>query len=318
MFWRQAVESGQVTGAEAGALPLARNIARIVAVPITVEDATRGVLLAGLPRGRTSLESLERLEQRALLAAQVLQQKERRSERARSETWRLALLEASEQPVVLVDRSGFLRGMSLGARKILWQDADPSLPAVRWNKPELRFVELLRPREWERASCWLQSGPRRPSPDAAPEILSVQVKDGTRVECRRLDLSSADYVAVGVARAAAVSSERRKEDVEAELRQTVDWMTEGVAVFDETGGLRAANEHFYRLLGLTRDDAEGLRTLQDILAKAAPHAADPEEFARRWRAAARTRRGLSRDQRAATVSVAHGANRETCFSRTTR
>ena len=282
MFWRQAVETGQVAGAEAGALPLARNIARIVAIPLTADGATRGVLLAGLPRGRTSLESLERLERRALLAAQALQQKDRWSERARTESWRLALLESSEQPVVLLDRGGFLRGMSRGARKIFPQDA--AVPVVRWEKPELRFVELFRPRDWENVSRWLQSGAGDSSLPAAAGILKTQLKDGTAVDCRRLDLSTGEFLAVGIERAAAQSGERRKEDVEAELRQTVDWMTEGVVVFDDAGGIRAANERFCRMLGLNREEAAGLRTLEDLLGKAAPHAADPEEFARRWRA----------------------------------
>jgi signal transduction histidine kinase/CheY-like chemotaxis protein len=282
MFWRQTVETGQVTGAEPGPLPLARNIARIVAIPLSADGATCGVLLAGLPRGRASLENLERLEQRAQLATQVLRQKERWSERARAETWRLALLESSERPVVLLDRSGFLRGMSQGARKIF--SADAAIPVVRWEKPELRFVELFRPREWERVSRWLQSDTGDYLPDAAAGILKAPLKDGTEVECRRLELSAAEFLAVDVERAGAEPGERRKEDVEAELRQTVDWMTEGVAVFDEAGGIRAANEHFYRMLGLTREEAAGLRTLDDLLGKVAAHAADPEEFARRWRA----------------------------------
>jgi signal transduction histidine kinase len=276
MYWRQAVETGQVTGAEAGALPLARNIARIVAIPIAVEGVTRGALLAGLPSGRTGMETLERLEQRALLAAQVFRQKEWRSERARTEAWRLALLERSDQPVALVDRNGFLRGWSQGARKVLSRES--GLPALRWENPELRFVELFRPREWERVSGWLQSGATETA-----RILNAQLKDGTAVECRRLDLSSQKFLAVNVKRAGAEPGERRKEDIEAELRQTVGWMTEGVVVFDEAGGIRAANEHFFRLLGLTREEAPGLRTLEDLLGKVAPSAADPEAFARGWR-----------------------------------
>ncbi|HEV8075136.1 MAG TPA: response regulator [Candidatus Acidoferrum sp.] len=293
MFWRQAVETGQVTGAEAGALPLARNIARIVAIPLTAEGTTRGVLLAGLPRGRTSLESLERLERRALLATQVLQQQDRCSERAQAESWRSALLDASDQSVVLLDRSGFLRGISRGARKIFSRDA--GVPVVRREKRELRFVELFLPREWERVSRWLQSGAGDSSPEAAAEILKTQLKDDTGVECHRLDLSTAEFLAVGVERAADEPGERRKEDVEAELRQTVDWMTEGVVVFDESGGIRAANESFYRLLGLTREEAAGLRTLGELLGKAAPYAADPEEFARRWRALAELQEEVSQE-----------------------
>jgi signal transduction histidine kinase len=283
MFWRQAVETLQVTGAEPGALPLARTIARVVAIPLTSDGAARGVLLAGLPRGRTSLESLERLEQRALLAAQVLQQIERRSEWARAETWRLALLESSDHPVVLLDRRGFLKGLSQGARRVLSLGA--ATPAARLEKPEVRFAELFRPREWERVSRWLQSGAGgSPSGDAAAGVLNAQLKDGTSVDCRRLDLSTVELLAVGVERAPTGPGERRKEDVEAELTQTVGWMTEGVVVFDDAGGIRSANEKFYRLLGVTPEEAAGLRSLEDLLGKVSPYAADPEEFARRWRA----------------------------------
>jgi signal transduction histidine kinase len=284
MFWRQVVDTGQVMGAEAGALPLARDIARIVGIPLVFEGATRGVLLAGLPRARTSLESLERLEHRALLAAQVLQQQARWSERARAETWRMALLESSDQPVVLLDQHGFLKGTSRGARKIL--PADALAADGRSERQDLRFAELFPPREWERVNRWLQSGEGIFPPGASVSTLTVQRTDGTAVECRWLELSSPGFLAVGVECAAAEPGQRRIEDVEAELRQTVDWMTEGVAVFDEAGGIRAANEHFYRMMGISRDEMPGLHTLEDLLGKISPYAADPQDFARRWRALA--------------------------------
>jgi signal transduction histidine kinase/CheY-like chemotaxis protein len=302
MFWRQAIETGQVTGAEASALPLARNIARIVAIPLSYEGATHGVLLAGLPQGRTSLEGLERLEHRALLATQVIKQKERWSERARAEQWRMALLESSEYPVALLDRGGFLQGMSQGARKILMPEAASSAmpsampPAVPNDRKEVRFVELFRPREWERVNRWLQPAAGSHAMDAAAGILKAQLKDGTSVECRQLDLSGPDFLAVDVERTGAAPDERRKEDVEAELRQTVAWMTEGVALFDEAGGLRVANEQFYRMLGLAREEAAGLRTLEDLLSAVSPHAADPQEFARRWRALGELREEESQEE----------------------
>jgi hypothetical protein len=61
MFWRRAVETGQTIGAEANSLPLAREIARIVAIPLLCEGVARGVLLAGLPPARTNSETMERL-----------------------------------------------------------------------------------------------------------------------------------------------------------------------------------------------------------------------------------------------------------------
>ncbi|HKM66917.1 MAG TPA: PAS domain-containing protein [Candidatus Acidoferrum sp.] len=283
MFWRQTVETGQITNAEAGGLPLAREIARIVAIPLAWEGATHGVLIAGLPRGRNHAEGIERLERRALLAAQVLQQKARLAERARMESWQRALLESSEQPVLLVDHGGFLRGMSRGAKKIL--AGESAVGALRWEKPELRFVELFRPREWERANRWLQSGRAglRRGGEAEPEPLSVQLQKGSGVECRRLDLSSGEFLAVAIEPAASATRERRKEDVEAELRQTVNWMEEGVVLFDEGGGIRAANERFFRLLGLTSEEAAGAHTFEDLLLLVAGHAVNPEEFSRKWR-----------------------------------
>jgi hypothetical protein len=158
MFWRQAVETYQMTGAEAGALPLARGIARIVALPLVFAGQAHGVLLAGLPHGLGSAESMERLEHRASLAAQALQQKARQAEHTELEKWQQALLESSEQPVLLVDGGGFLRGLSRGARVVLARDA--AACAVRRDKPVVRFAELFRPREWERANQWRQAGGR--------------------------------------------------------------------------------------------------------------------------------------------------------------
>jgi signal transduction histidine kinase/CheY-like chemotaxis protein len=76
-LWRKAVANGRLTGAEAGRLPLAKQISRIVAIPLQRGNSILGVLLAGLPRRGASLEHLERLETRALLASEVLEQEKR-------------------------------------------------------------------------------------------------------------------------------------------------------------------------------------------------------------------------------------------------
>jgi len=116
------------------------------------------------------------------------------------------------------------------------------------------------------------------------EILKAELKDGTAVECRRLELSGAEFLALGVELPDAIAGERRKEDVEAELRQTVGWMTEGVGgVWTKPAAIRAANEHFYRMVGLSPEEAAGMRTLDELLDLVSSHASDPREFARRWR-----------------------------------
>ena len=282
MFWRRVVETGEAVGAEATALPLARNIARIVALPLAYEGAVHGVLFAGLSRRRTNPEDMERLERRALLAAQVLQQQARMAERARTEAWRQALLASSDQPILLLDRRGFLRGMSRGAAAILARTAQAA--KLQWDKPEVRFAELFRPREWERANRWLQQETAAATqPEGAEEVLRASLKDSTEVDCRRLNLQSSEFLGVTLERSPRYPRERSREDVEEELRQTVGWMEEGVAVFDEAGGVRAANERFHRMLGLTPQEAAEAGTFEDLLRIAAPHARDPESFARNWR-----------------------------------
>jgi len=81
-LWRQAVENQHVVGAEAGHLPLAKDISRILALPLACGKQIIGVLLAGLPRQKANLEELERLELRGMLAAEVLAL-EQRAEAAR-------------------------------------------------------------------------------------------------------------------------------------------------------------------------------------------------------------------------------------------
>jgi signal transduction histidine kinase len=279
MFWRQAVETGRRTIAEPGALPLARDIAKIVALPISFHGATCGVLLAGIPRHGREIESLERLEQCAWLAAQVMQHRSQLAERAQVEIWREALLESSDQPVLLVDRFGFLRGMSRGARKILLVDSPPA----RQTRSELRFAELFRPREWERASRWLLTPAAGALVKDGKGVLRAELKDGRKLVSQPIDLPGTEFFALAIDVDSEETKERGVEEVEEELRQTVNWMDEGVAVFDEAGGIRAANERFQRMLGLTPEEAADLHTLEELLRKVSRNAADPEDFARRWR-----------------------------------
>jgi len=347
MFWRRAVETGEAVEAKPEPLPLARDMARIMALPLAYDGAVHGVLIAGLRHENASLEGRERLEHRARLATRILQNQERLAERERTESWRRMLLKSSERPVLLLDRRGFIRGASRGATELLGQEAALTICGAR---AELRFAELFRPRDWERADRWFRETLATPEVAAEPEgALHLELKNGTPVQGRFLRLDAGEFVALSLDPAPRHAPERTREDVEIELRQTVGWMEEGVALFDETGCVRAANERFHRMLGLSAGEAAEARTLEDLLRLAAPHARDPAAFARAWReladsadgesqeelqmswpvaadagafcardyrgkwAAAGARRSLPRDDRAADVSIANGANRETCF-----
>lgn len=272
-LWRQALDSGQIVGADPGGIPLGRGLGRIVAIPLFQGQRTTGVLLAGLPRSRTMLETLSRLEQRALLAARVLQRKIAKKEQQELETWRQSLLEASPRPIVLLDAAGFVRACSAGARELLSLQEDAGRG--------VRLAELFRPRHWESISAWIQGSIRHgaPTEDAS---LQVQRRDGTGVRLKRANLPGSRYLAVEL-EPMEPSSPRTVADVEEELRQTVGWMGEGVAVFDADGRVRARNEKFLRIFGLSSTEAKELQTQEDFILRIAGSTSQPEEFARRWR-----------------------------------
>ena len=68
------------------------------------DGGVNAVLVAGLPWRRSSLGLLERLELRALLAAQVLERRNRIARELNEKSQQSLLLESNEEPVVIVDR----------------------------------------------------------------------------------------------------------------------------------------------------------------------------------------------------------------------
>ncbi|HUL34785.1 MAG TPA: ATP-binding protein [Candidatus Eisenbacteria bacterium] len=294
MFWRQAVETGQATGAEANTLPLARGIARIVALPLTQDRAAPGVLMAGLPYESTNLETIERLERRALLAAQVLRQQAVLEEREQMEVWRQALFVASDKPALLLDRQGFVRSASRGAEQLM--SSGPAAPAARWDRPTIRFAELFQPKDWERAHLWLRLDEPGEAQQGQRERLKARLENGVEVTCQPMNLATGAYLGVTLGREPEVSQERSREDVECELRETVGWMEGGVVVFDEAGHIRAANERFHGMLGIPAHEVAGAKTFEDLLRLASPHARDPVRFEREWRALAESSQGETQEE----------------------
>src|SRR5208282_1456262 len=277
-LWRQAVETRHVCGAEADRLPLARKISRIVAIPMEFDGGVNAVLLAGLPRRSGSLAVLERLELRALLASQVLERRNRNERGSSEEAQKRVLLESSEEPVVIVDRQGFISGMSRGARQ-LTEDSSLAVEAA----PELRrFAELFRPREWEGVHRWVMAGFAGPA-QPMDNSLVTHAKNGAALRLRRMAISDREYCSVSLERAGELPRAREVHEVEAELQQVLDWLDEGVVVFDENDRIRAKNARFLQILGLSADDGVLLHSLEELIRRTANYASEPENFAARWK-----------------------------------
>ncbi len=277
-LWRQTVASGHLTGAEAERLPLAKDISRIVAIPLQGQGEVRGVLIAGLPKRKDSAEALERLELRAQLAAQVMESQRRASDEVQGKCWQKALLDASPETLFLIDRHGFVRGLSRGVREFLRRHAMLDREFGERN----RFAELFRPRQWEEVHRWViqnfLEGIAEPQ-----ETLRAELRSGAVVVLNRLALSDRNFLAVGLQAADSLPHPRRVEEVEAEMRQSLEWLQEGVVVLDELGGIRLMNMRSQQILGLTQEQARGLRNIDELIAVVSKNAANPELFAANWR-----------------------------------
>jgi signal transduction histidine kinase/ActR/RegA family two-component response regulator len=289
-FWRQAVATRQLTGAEADRLPLAKQISRIVAIPLELENEIYGVLVAGLSRRNTSLEMLQRLEHRAALAAQALHEEARTERESHRASWRKALLEASGEPLLLLDRDGFVLGWSRGARELARRTGS-DLPEAAG---EVRFAELFRPRDWESVQRWVRQALFE-NVAKEEDAGRGELHDGTPIAFRRLAISERDFAAVRLEPAVAESRPRTLEEVELELRQTLEWLDEGVVLFDETGAIRARNARFLQILGITAEEGSQLRDLDDLIRCVAKNVAVPETFAAQWRGLAETGEQQSQD-----------------------
>jgi signal transduction histidine kinase/CheY-like chemotaxis protein len=279
-IWRRAVQDGMLISTEGNRLPLAKEISRLIAVPMEHDGRVSGVLIAGIGHHRSALETIQRIELRAQLASSVLSRVRREAIERRRVALEKALFDLSGEPVAIVDRDGFLVGMSRGAR-----DLTKEREVVRGPLEERRFAQIFRPRDWEEVDHWQKSG--FGSPGSAEGVFpDAQLRDGKRVRLRKLGIFQEQFVAVRFELLQPDDHARSLEEVEEEFQQVVAWMEEGVAVFDAHGRLRTHNARFLQMLGVPEREANELHTLEDVLRRSGKNAANPEEFATAWRALA--------------------------------
>ena len=91
------------------------------------------------------------------------------------------------------------------------------------------------------------------------------------------------------------ATESRSGHAETELQNVIEWLEEGVLLFDACENVRAVNTRFEQMAGLGAGEAGKLRTLEDWVRRLADQAAEPAQFAKRWRDLARSIPGGARE-----------------------
>jgi signal transduction histidine kinase/CheY-like chemotaxis protein len=286
-IWQRALEAHRVIGSEPGVSWSRGEVARVVAIPLEADGETLGVLVAGLRHGSVSLALLERLELRAALATSVLLRRKQKEAVKHQATWQQALLQNSREALVLLDAGGDIAGLSPNARELLGQQESDSRGEDIGVSGSGHFLALFCARERQRMQEWLRQTPAAGSKakkDVEESPAEVELCNGERVRVWRMARSEGGAVGAMLEPLPVERSLSRPDHAaEAQLFTLIEWLEEGVVLFDANHGIRAMNSRFAQIAGLSAGEMCRITTLNGLIAHLAGQAADPQSFAQHWR-----------------------------------
>jgi len=297
-IWRRSLETRQVIGSEPHGAAVRESVARILAYPLEEDGQLLGVLVAGLPRRAISLATLERLELRAALAATELGRRKRNEVEIRETEWQRALLDSSSEAVILLDETGRIAGSSRGARELTRLASKPdekAMPGVRTGES---FASIFRMGARELVEEWMSvtfdGGPSlRDTGEDSPQ---AELYNGICVRMRIAGPAPGRGLAILLEPLEAHESARLSDRAETELQSVLEWLEEGVLLFDAHENVRAMNTRFEQIAGFSPGESGKIRTLEGLIARLAEQSAAPERFAERWRELARGIEGGVREE----------------------
>jgi signal transduction histidine kinase/ActR/RegA family two-component response regulator len=308
--WRAAVQSGNVVGADPPATWCKGGLARLVAIPLLARGETLGVLVAGISQKSPPLITLERLELRAALAVTALERRKARAEQIRRTARRHVLLDFSPEPTLLLDTQGNIAGLNRAAKALLEEKRGERTPEslleqdCKPTPPEPlcvlggRFANLFCTREQQRIEEWsIRSlAGERQKALGLHDICEAELVNGVRVRLHAPLFAGEDHVAVVLAQAATEEASQQRSHSDAELQNVLEWVEEGILLFGPNQGIRAMNTRFAQIAGLSPEQAAASTTLDHLIAHLAQRAAEPQQFADRWRELARGADGGTREE----------------------
>ena len=289
-LWRRALETRQVIGSDPPVTWPQSSVARIVPLPLEAEGQLLGVLVAGLPASATSIATLDRLELRARLAAFALLRSKRKGEESQRANAERSLLGLVADPLFLLDHAGRITASSRGARQLLRCAGQTAV------LPSGHLSDLFCGRDRERLGRWLQQAL---DPSSArgmkKEMPWAELQNGVKVRLRFVPRSPGQAAAVLFEPEKNVKSQSLPDHAEAELQNVIEWIEEGVVLFDAHENVRAVNTRFEQMAGLAPEESGKLKTLEEWIARLAGQAVEPAQFAERWRELARNIQGGVRE-----------------------
>ena len=292
-LWRRALESRRAEGGEPDAGGSSK-VARIMAFPLQSGEEPLGILVAGLRQKDVSLATLERLELRAAVATQALLARRRSLELEQQRNWTRALLQAGSEPLILVEPDGTIAKLNENARTLLGDSERFANSA----DAERHFADLFQARERTQIEAWFQAHRNgKASKVAGIEPLDCELATGAKVRLESIPAPGGEITAIRLSLIEGDNSEAAEERrAELELRNVIEWLDEGVVLFDDRQEVRVMNTRFAQMAGLTPQESTRTQNLHRLVARMANQTAEPDKFASRWLALAHGTESGVRDE----------------------
>lgn len=285
-IWRRALETQTTVGSAMPVRWSRSEISRVVAIPLLVSGDAKGVLVVGYHGSSATLEHLERLELRASLAAAALATSTRqRPDEDFADALHL-LIQKSSDAVFLLNSRREITSASNAAQALLPPSGEGHSrhkSSMRRDARSIRSVaQIFRPTEWPRVSAWMDQASQS-APSTA--LIATELSTGHPIELDAAPLPGGGLALV-------LQEVVAKQDPAAfrattELQNLIEWLDQGVLLFDENETLRAVNQRFSQLFGFVPEALQSATGLRDLVGLAAPHVSNPTQFAERWWDAAR-------------------------------
>jgi len=296
--WRRALEARQVIGSESQVSGGQGSMTRIVAFPLESEGQLLGTLVAGLPGSAVSLVTLDRLELRAVLAASALHQRRRKEEESRLASWPHALLDCIGEPLFLLNEAGKITAASRGARELTSFASKANGQEPHGIPAQAYLAELFCGRDRERLGTWLRMALDHGAESRGTdnEFSRAELHNGVSVRLRLAVPVEGQATVILLEPLVTRKSPERADLAEIELQSVIEWLEEGVILFDAQDNVRAMNSRFEQIAGLAPAESGKFKTLEGLIGRLQTHAAEPARFTERWRELARGIQGGVREE----------------------
>jgi signal transduction histidine kinase/CheY-like chemotaxis protein len=303
-IWERAEDARDtiVVGSNSGLAWPRADVTRIVAIPLFVSREPAGTLIAGLRPGPAAQGGVERLEHRGELAATALAHRQCTAALSLERKRQRAILESDPVAKIVVETDGRIGPLSHGAHELLGVPASEANVTGRSfatdrsaSLPHQAFSELFQAPDQSRVEEWLQraQAAHRKDHDLGDETHEVRLRTGAAVLLRAIPLAdvAGNFLAAvalePLAKPGNGSTLPPPHRSETQLHNVIEWLEEGVVLFNAHHEIQAMNSRFAQIVGFAPEEVSRVTTLSSLISRMADQAAEPDKFANRWRELAR-------------------------------